>query len=98
MPVLVGTSGWQYRHWRGAFYPQDVPQRRWLEYYAGQFGTVENNGTFYRLPARETFEQWRARTPHGVRVGGEGSPPPPPPPPARPPAPARRRPPRAAPR
>ena len=51
MPVLVGTSGWQYRHWRDAFYPRDVPQRLWLEYYAGKFGTVENNGTFYRLPA-----------------------------------------------
>lgn len=63
MPVLVGTSGWQYRHWRGAFYPEDVPQRLWLEYYAGRFRTVENNASFYRLPARETFSQWRARTP-----------------------------------
>jgi uncharacterized protein YecE (DUF72 family) len=65
MAVLVGTSGWQYRHWRGAFYPAGVPQRRWLEFYAGRFATVENNGAFYRLPARETFEQWRARTPDG---------------------------------
>jgi uncharacterized protein YecE (DUF72 family) len=65
MPVLVGTSGWQYRHWRDAFYPAGVPQRRWLEYYASQFATVENNGTFYRLPARETFEQWQARSPDG---------------------------------
>ena len=63
MAVLVGTSGWQYRHWRGAFYPTGVPQRLWLEYYAGKFGTVENNGTFYRLPARGTFERWRERTP-----------------------------------
>jgi uncharacterized protein YecE (DUF72 family) len=59
--LLVGTSGWQYRDWRGSFYPQDVPQRRWLEYYASQFGTVENNGTFYRLPSRETFVGWRER-------------------------------------
>jgi len=73
MPVLAGTSGWQYRHWRGAFYPRDVPQRRWLEYYAGQFGTVENNGTFYRLPARETFEQWRARTPDGFVMAVKAS-------------------------
>jgi uncharacterized protein YecE (DUF72 family) len=63
MAVLVGTSGWQYRHWRGTFYPTDVPQRLWLEYYAGRFGTVENNGTFYRLPARGAFERWRDRTP-----------------------------------
>jgi uncharacterized protein YecE (DUF72 family) len=63
MPLIVGTSGWQYRHWRGVFYPPDVPQRLWLEYYADRFGTVENDGTFYRLPARETFADWRARTP-----------------------------------
>ncbi len=65
MLALTGTSGWQYRHWRDCFYPAGVPQRRWLEYYASQFATVENNGTFYRLPARETFEQWRARSPEG---------------------------------
>ena len=59
--VRVGTSGWQYRDWRGTFYPPDVPQRRWLEYYASQFATVENNGTFYRLPPRETFAGWRER-------------------------------------
>jgi uncharacterized protein YecE (DUF72 family) len=61
VPVMAGTSGWQYRDWRGTFYPADVPQRRWLEYYAQQFVTVENNGTFYRLPARETFASWRER-------------------------------------
>jgi uncharacterized protein YecE (DUF72 family) len=63
VPVLLGTSGWQYRDWRGVLYPPDVPQRRWLEHYAGQYQTVENNGTFYRLPARETFADWQARTP-----------------------------------
>ena len=45
----VGTSGWSYRHWRGVFYPQGVAQRRWLEYYADRFRTVEINATFYRL-------------------------------------------------
>jgi len=73
MPVLVGTSGWQYRHWRDVFYPADVPQRRWLEHYAGRLATVENNGTFYRLPARETFEQWRARTPEGFVMAVKAS-------------------------
>ena len=65
MAVLVGTSGWQYRHWRDDFYPREVPQRLWLEYYAGRFPTVENNGAFYRLPARETFTQWHDRVPPG---------------------------------
>jgi uncharacterized protein YecE (DUF72 family) len=61
--VTAGTSGWQYRDWRGTFYPPDVAQRRWLEYYVRQFATVENNGTFYRLPPRETFVNWRDRVP-----------------------------------
>jgi len=65
MPIRIGTSGWQYRHWRGVLYPPDVPQRRWLEHYAEQYATVENDGTFYRLPAPETFADWQARTPDG---------------------------------
>jgi uncharacterized protein YecE (DUF72 family) len=73
MPVLVGTSGWQYRHWRGLFYPPQVPQRLWLEYYAERFGTVENNGTFYRLPSRDTFAEWRKRTPEGFVMAVKAS-------------------------
>jgi uncharacterized protein YecE (DUF72 family) len=63
MPLLVGTSGWQYPDWRGVLYPPGVAQRRWLEHYASQYVTVENNGSFYRLPSRETFGNWRARIP-----------------------------------
>jgi uncharacterized protein YecE (DUF72 family) len=63
MPMRIGTSGWQYRDWRGRLYPPGVPQRRWLEHYAERYATVENNNSFYRLPARETFESWRERTP-----------------------------------
>src|SRR5580693_9813498 len=63
MPMRVGTSGWQYRDWRGPLYPAGVPRRRWLEYYAQCYLTVENNNSFYRLPPRETFESWRGRTP-----------------------------------
>jgi uncharacterized protein YecE (DUF72 family) len=63
MPVYVGTSGWQYRDWRERFYPKAVAQKRWLEYYAERFATVESNNAFYRLPERSTFEDWAARTP-----------------------------------
>jgi uncharacterized protein YecE (DUF72 family) len=59
----VGTSGWQYRDWRGSFYPAKLAQSRWLEQYAAVFATVEVNNTFYRLPERSTFEEWAARTP-----------------------------------
>ncbi|MEU2259037.1 DUF72 domain-containing protein [Streptomyces sp. NPDC019645] len=63
MPLIVGTSGWQYKDWRGVLYPPRVPQRLWLEEYAGRFATVENNNAFYRLPARDVFASWRDRTP-----------------------------------
>ena len=59
----MGTSGWQYRDWRSPVYPPGVPQKRWLEYYAERFATVESNNAFYRLPERDTFVEWRARTP-----------------------------------
>src|SRR5690348_13608707 len=66
--LFVGTSGWQYRHWKGRFYPRDVPSRVWLEHYAQRFATVEINNTFYRLPPRETFAKWRERVPHDFVV------------------------------
>jgi uncharacterized protein YecE (DUF72 family) len=66
--VFVGTSGWQYRDWRGRFYPADLPQRRWLEHFASRFRTVEVNNAFYRLPERSTFQRWRDQTPDGFVV------------------------------
>jgi uncharacterized protein YecE (DUF72 family) len=66
--ILVGTSGWQYPHWRGPFYPPGLPQRRWLEHYAESFATVEINNAFYRLPERSTFAGWGERTPAGFVV------------------------------
>ena len=66
--VHVGTSGWQYRDWRGAFYPEGLPQREWLPYFASHFETVEVNNSFYRLPERSTFERWREQTPPGFIV------------------------------
>jgi uncharacterized protein YecE (DUF72 family) len=65
VPILVGTSGWQYAHWRERFYPRGVPQVRWFEWYAERFATVELNVTFYRQPADETFEGWARRAPAG---------------------------------
>jgi uncharacterized protein YecE (DUF72 family) len=60
---FIGTSGWQYRDWRGSFYPDELPTRRWLDHYAERFDTVEVNNTFYRLPERSVFERWRDATP-----------------------------------
>lgn len=62
---LVGTSGWVYPHWRGTFYPPDLPQRSWLHHYAAAFDTVEINTSFYRLPTESAFDRWRDEAPEG---------------------------------
>ncbi len=61
--VRIGTSGWHYRHWRGRYYPQDLPAASWLAWYARDFDCVEVNNSFYRLPAVETVRQWCAQVP-----------------------------------
>ncbi|MBV8528526.1 MAG: DUF72 domain-containing protein [Candidatus Dormibacteraeota bacterium] len=61
----VGTSGWQYDHWRGTFYAEDAPASGWLATYADRFDTVEINSTFYRLPAASAVDRWREGTPGG---------------------------------
>jgi uncharacterized protein YecE (DUF72 family) len=64
-PVRVGCSGWIYKHWRGLFYPEKLPVKRWFKFYAEVFDTVEINNSFYRLPAPETFDAWRNQAPPG---------------------------------
>jgi uncharacterized protein YecE (DUF72 family) len=61
----IGTSGWHYDHWKGPFYPSGVPEKDFLGYYAGRFGTAEINNSFYRLPERETLLRWRSAVPEG---------------------------------
>ena len=61
--VHVGCSGWQYKHWRGDFYPAELPQSRWFAHYAISFDTVEINNSFYRLPEGTTFAKWREQAP-----------------------------------
>ncbi|MCD6289233.1 MAG: DUF72 domain-containing protein [Anaerolineae bacterium] len=61
----VGTSGWVYPHWKGVFYPSDLPQARWFQHYARYFDTVEINNTFYRLPSEQAFDHWREQAPPG---------------------------------
>jgi uncharacterized protein YecE (DUF72 family) len=63
--LRVGTSGYQYDHWRDVFYPNDLPKKDWFMYYATHFDTVEINNTFYRLPSADTFAEWRGHAPRG---------------------------------
>jgi uncharacterized protein YecE (DUF72 family) len=61
--VRVGCSGWQYKHWRGDFYPAELGLSRWFEFYSTRFDTVEINNSFYRLPEAETFARWQEQAP-----------------------------------
>lgn len=54
-----------YKHWRGLFYPDGLPVKRWFAHYAAAFDTVEINNSFYRLPSPETFAGWREQAPPG---------------------------------
>lgn len=56
---FIGTSGWVYPHWRGSFYPENLPQKKWLKFYSSHFTTVEINATFYHSMRPETFLNWR---------------------------------------
>ena len=63
MRYYVGCSGWHYEHWRGLYYPGELPRSKWLSFYARQFDTVELNSSFYRLPSEKAFATWRESTP-----------------------------------
>jgi len=61
----IGTSGYQYDHWRGVLYDKDLAKKDWFSRYAEVFDTVEINNTFYSLPRAGTFDAWRDRAPEG---------------------------------
>ena len=63
--IRIGCSGWVYKHWRGLFYPEGMPQTRWFGRYAEEFDTVEINNSFYRLPSGDTFQKWHDQAPPG---------------------------------
>ena len=63
MRIVVGTSGYSYKEWKGTFYPDDLPAAKMLPYYADRFDTVEINNTFYRMPEARTLERWAGEVP-----------------------------------
>jgi len=68
MPTLyVGTSGYQYKEWKGSFYPADMPVDQMLAHYAERFSAVEINNTFYRIPKESVVTQWASQVPEGFR-------------------------------
>ncbi len=71
--IFIGTSGWSYKHWRGIFYPKDLPANKWFEYYCRYFQTVEINNSFYCLPTIKTFKTWYANAPKDFIFSVKGS-------------------------
>jgi uncharacterized protein YecE (DUF72 family) len=67
MRFFVGTSGYSYKEWKGSFYPEKLPAKEMLTYYAKAFSTVEINNTFYRMPAPSVLESWSAQVPENFR-------------------------------
>jgi len=63
----IGTSGWMYDHWRGDFYPQDLPKSKWLPYYVERFETVELNNTHYIQPKPASWQNWHDVAPDGFK-------------------------------
>ena len=65
--VHIGTSGWSYKHWINTFYPAEIKAKDRFAYYQTHFDTVEINNTFYKLPKKETFINWREAVPEDFR-------------------------------
>jgi len=63
MKIFVGTSGWQYHHWYGKFYPKDLKPKDFLSFYSKKFNCVEVNTSFYHFTKKETFKKWKEKVP-----------------------------------
>lgn len=73
MTSYIGTSGFYYDDWKGAFYPEVLKKNEWLPYYAREFRTVEINNTFYHTPRKSSFEKWYKDTPYNFKFTLKGS-------------------------
>lgn len=63
MEWRIGCSGYHYPEWKRIFYPDDIPQRKWFEYYCEHFNTLELNATYYKFPRPEVLRKWHSRAP-----------------------------------
>ena len=73
MNLYVGTSGYSYKEWKGSFYPEKLPAKDMLSYYATKLRAVEINNTFYRLPQRSMLENWKEQVPADFRFSVKAS-------------------------
>jgi len=73
MQLHVGTSGFSYKEWKGPFYPEDLPAKAMLRYYAERLSSVEINNTFYRMPRAGVLADWAAQVPGSFRFAIKAS-------------------------
>lgn len=73
MDWYIGCSGFHYREWKGEFYPNDLPQRKWFDYYCEHFNTLELNVTFYRFPQLSFLQNWYAKSPDDFKFSVKAS-------------------------
>ena len=73
MKLHVGTSGYSYKEWKGSFYPEKLPAKEMLAYYASKLSAVELNNTFYRMPQESMVEGWKAQVPDHFRFSVKAS-------------------------
>jgi uncharacterized protein YecE (DUF72 family) len=73
MILHVGTSGYSYKEWKGSFYPEKLPAKDMLPYYASRLPAVELNNTFYRLPKQSMVESWKEQVPATFRFSIKAS-------------------------
>lgn len=71
--ILIGTSGWHYKHWIGRFYPEHSSGDSMLRFYMQHFNTVEVNNSFYNLPDISTFRSWGNSVPDNFRFSVKAS-------------------------
>jgi len=67
LQYYIGCSGWSYSSWQGPFYPHNIENSQWLEYYSQVFDFVEIDSTFYRMPNPFMVKNWYKRTPDNLR-------------------------------
>ena len=63
----IGCSGFHYKHWKGSFYPEELAQSKWFNYYCDFFNTLELNVTFYRFPRLSSLQNWYQKSPSEFR-------------------------------
>jgi len=71
MALYIGTSGWSYPTWKPAFFPEKLPQKKFLEFYSTQLNSVELNATFRRFPTASSLQNWVASTPVDFRFAAK---------------------------